>query len=202
MIFEGRLHYKMEYSYLQTVTALINAIDVKDPDITGHGKRVAEISDGIAMSLHLSEQEREPLMFAALLHDVGKIGVGKEILWKPRILNESERNEMRAHPDKGIQILHPVCFLKPAFAAIRHHHERFDGLGYPLGLRGEAIPLIARIISVADAWDAMLSNRPYRNALSVDHAKKELERHAGTQFDPEVVAEFIRNKPMKILGGH
>jgi HD-GYP domain-containing protein (c-di-GMP phosphodiesterase class II) len=190
-IFNSRLYDEMEGSYLQTVMALANAIEAQDPYTKGHSERMAELSDKIAVAFDLSKQEREHLKFAALLHDVGKIGIGKDILWKDCSLDESEETEIMAHPDKGIQILEPVNFLKPIFAAIRHHHERFDGSGYPLKLKGKEIPFKARIISVADAWDAMLSNRPYRDALSIEHAKKELESHAGTQFDPEVVAKFL-----------
>ncbi len=191
-IFNSRIFEDVETSYLQTVKALANAIEAKDPYTKGHTERVADLSMKIAYAFNLSKQEREHLKFAAILHDVGKIGISREILWKHCSLDECEEDEIRSHPDKGVQILEPVHFLKPIISTIRHHHEKFDGTGYPLGLKGKEIPFKARIISVVDAWDAMLSNRPYRDALSIDAAKEELKRHAGTQFDPEVVDVLIR----------
>lgn len=194
-IFNSRLYDDMENSYLQTVMALANAIEAKDPYTKGHTERVADISNKIAEALNLSKQEKEHLKFAALLHDIGKIGISKDILWKHCSLDECEEEEVKTHPDKGVQILEPVHFLMPVFSAIRHHHEKYDGSGYPLGLKGKEIPFKARILSVADAWDAMLSNRPYRNALSIEKAKGELLQHAGTHFDPEVVDVFIKTLP-------
>jgi putative nucleotidyltransferase with HDIG domain len=195
-IFNSRVFTDMEQSYLQTVTALENAIEAKDPYTKGHSKRVADVSVMIAEVLNLSEQEKEHLRFAALLHDVGKIGISKDLLWKRCSLDECEEQEMRVHPDKGVQILEPVHFLKPVLSAIRHHHENFDGSGYPLGLKGNEIPFKARIIKVADAWDAMTSERPYRAALSPDEANAELARHAGIQFDPAIVEVFLQVCPL------
>ena len=191
-IFNSRLYDDIDRSYLQTVGALANAIEAKDPYTKGHSERVANLSVKIATALGLSGQEKEHLNFAALLHDVGKIGINRDILWKHCSLDECEEDEMRSHPDKGVQILAPIHFLKPALSSIRHHHERFDGTGYPLGLKGGEIPFKARILSVADTWDAMLSDRPYRTALSVVEAKNELARHSGTQFDPDVVEALVR----------
>jgi putative nucleotidyltransferase with HDIG domain len=147
----------------------------------------------MAGALGLSGQEKEHLNFAALLHDVGKIGINRDILRKRCALDKGEEDEMRSHPDKGVQILAPIHFLKPVISSIRHHHERFDGSGYPLGLKGGEIPFKARILSVADTWDAMRSDRPYRAALSAEGAKDEMLRHAGTQFDPEVVEALLRS---------
>ena len=191
-ILNSRLYYDMETSYLQTVMALANAIEAKDPYTKGHTERVATLSGKIADFFRLSEQEKEHLNFASLLHDIGKIGISKDILWKHCSLDECEEDEVKTHPDKGIQILEPVHFLKPILATIRHHHERFDGSGYPLGLKGKEIPFKARIISIADTWDAMLSDRPYRKALSIEEAKSELKKHSGVQFDPEIVDAFIK----------
>lgn len=191
-ILNSRMYYDMETSYLQTVMALANAIEAKDPYTKGHTERVANLSGKIAGFFKLSEQEKEHLNFAALLHDIGKIGISKDILWKHCSLDECEEDEVKTHPDKGVQILEPVHFLKPILSTIRHHHERFDGSGYPLGLKGKEIPFRARIISIADTWDAMLSDRPYRKALSVEEAKNELKKHSGIQFDPEIVAAFIK----------
>lgn len=191
-ILNSRIYYDIETSYLQTVMALANAIEAKDPYTKGHTERVAAVSVKIADSLNLSEQEKDHLSFAALLHDIGKIGISKEILWKHCSLDECEEEEVKTHPDRGIQILEPVHFLKPILSTIRHHHERFDGSGYPLGLKGKEIPFKARIISIADTWDAMLSDRPYRRALTAEEAKNELKKHSGIQFDPEIVAAFIK----------
>lgn len=184
---------EMENSYLQTVMALTNAMEAIDPDTKGHSLRVAELSDKIAVALNFSELERKQLKFAALLHDVGKIGIDSRILLKPGRLNGREKREIMTHPEKGVKLLEPVDFLKPVLGAIRHHHERLDGSGYPYGIRGEEIPFQARIISVADTWDAMLSNRHYRKALSSVYAMAEIERLSGIHFDPAVVNEFIRN---------
>jgi putative nucleotidyltransferase with HDIG domain len=186
-IFNSRLYDDIERSYLQTVGALANAIEAKDPYTKGHSERVANLSIKMADALGLSGQEKEHLNFAALLHDVGKIGINRDILRKNCALDKGEEDEMKSHPDKGVQILAPIHFLKPVLSSIRHHHEQFDGSGYPLGLKGGEIPFKSRILSVADAWDAMRSDRPYRATLSVEEAKNEMQKHAGTQFDPKVV---------------
>jgi putative nucleotidyltransferase with HDIG domain len=191
-IFNSRLYDDIERSYLQTVGALTNAIEAKDPYTKGHTERVAKLSMRMAEALGLSGQEKEHLRFAALLHDVGKIGIDLDILRKRSALSEEETDEMRSHPGKGVQILTPIHFLKPVLSSIRHHHEHYDGTGYPLGLKGGEIPFKARILSIADAWDAMRSDRPYRTALSLEEAKRELLRHAGTQFDPDIVDVLIR----------
>jgi putative nucleotidyltransferase with HDIG domain len=192
-IFNSRLYEEMETSYFQTVMALSNAIEAKDPYTRGHSERVAELSMKAADALNLSKQEKEHLRFAAILHDVGKIGIGRDLLWKDSRLDSKEKEEIQSHPERGVQILEPIHFLRPVLPAIRHHHEKYDGSGYPLGLRGGEIPFKARIICVADAWDAMLSKRPYRDPLPIHEAREELRRNAGTQFDPEVVAFFVNS---------
>lgn len=191
-IFNSGLYDDIERSYLQTVAALANAVEAKDPYTKGHSERMSNMSLRMAVELGLSRQEKDHLQFAALLHDMGKIGINRDILRKQSALDTEEEKEMHSHPDKGVKILEPVHFLKPVLSAIRHHHEQFDGTGYPLGLKGGEIPFKARILSVADAWDAMRSDRPYRKALTVKEAKKELLRNAGRQFDPEVVQALIR----------
>ena len=201
-IFNSRLFDDVETSYFQTVMALSNAVEAKDPYTRGHSERVADLCMKTADALKLSKQEKEHLRFAAILHDVGKIGISRSLLRKKSRLDEREEDEIRSHAERGVQILEPIHFLKPALPAIKYHHERFDGTGYPHGLKGKEIPFKARIICVADAWDAMLSNRPYRNALPVEVARRELEMHAGTQFDPEVVDFFIQlSKEEKIEAG-
>jgi len=191
-ILNSRIFQDIETSYLQTVMSLSNAIEAKDHYTRGHSERVADLCMKIADALNLSRQEKEYLRFAAVLHDIGKIGVGRDLLWKVYNLDDEEESEIRSHPDRGVQILSPVHFLRPVLPSIRHHHERFDGNGYPQGLKGREIPFKARIICVADAWDAMLSNRPYRAALSRDVAIDELKKCSGVQFDPEVVEVFIK----------
>lgn len=186
-VFNSKMYEDVESSYLQTVLALSNAVEAKDPYTRGHSERVAEISVRIACKLGLSKQEVENLRFAALLHDIGKIAINRDVLVKPEMLAVGEACEMQSHPLKGVDILRPVAFLKPIIPSILHHHEKYDGTGYPGRLKGKQIPFKSRIISVADAWDAMCSDRPYRKALSMEAALSELRKYSGVQFDPEVV---------------
>jgi HD-GYP domain-containing protein (c-di-GMP phosphodiesterase class II) len=144
----------------------------------------------MASSLMLDKKEREDLKVAAMLHDVGKIGISDVILGKPGPLTEREMNIVRDHPSKGVEILKPIKQFESILPAILHHHENYDGSGYPHGLAGENIPLLARIIAVADSYDAILSVRPYRAAASHDRAFEELRECAGKQFDPSVVDAF------------
>lgn len=190
-IFNGMLYQQMEESYFSTVTALTNAIEAKDPYTRGHTERVMRYAMKIGDRLGLSSQEKDHLRFAAALHDIGKIGVSLSILDKPGILNEEEWAEVRRHPSKGIDILSPIRFLSPIIPHILHHHERYEGSGYPKGLEGDRIPLYARILAVVDAFDAMTSDRPYRKALDLESAKEELRKEAGRQFDPEIVRVFL-----------
>jgi len=187
-----KLYWDLERSYTATVLALGSAIEATDPYTRGHSERVAKLSAQIAQQMGLSSQEVEHLRLAALLHDVGKIGVSREVLGKRCSLNECERQEVQEHLRIGVRILEPVEFLRPVLPAIRHHHEHYDGSGYPSGLRGKEIPLLARVLAVADAWDAMLSDRPYRRALSPREAAQEMLRNAGSQFDPQVVEALLR----------
>lgn len=192
-VLNSRLFKDIRQSYLQTVKAFANAVEAKDYYTRGHSERVAEMSMKIGDAMNLSKQEKDCLRFAAILHDVGKIGLSVIILRKDSWLNTDEMKNVRSHPDAGVQILKPTHFLGSALPVIRHHHEKFDGSGYPLGLKGREIPLLARIICVADAWDAMRSDRPYRGALSTQAAREELLSHAGTQFDPEIVKTFLHS---------
>ena len=187
----------IETSYLQTVMALANAIEAKDPYIKGHSERVASYSVRIADAMGLTRQEKEHINFAAILHDVGKIGVSEELLMKTARLTGRELEDIQAHPEIGARILEPIHFLKPAIAAIRHHHENYDGSGYPSGMKGARIPLKARIVAIADAWDAMTSHRPYRKALSHGMAVEQLARYSGTQFDPELVEVFLQTQAIQ-----
>ena len=196
-LFGTSLFEYLETSYLQIVMALANAVEAKDPYTRGHSERVAFHSIQIAMALNLTKQEKEHLSFAAILHDIGKIGTNIEILNKKDRLLAAEQEDMMAHSLIGARILEPVHFLKPIIAAIRHHHENYDGSGYPSGLKGAAIPLKARIVKIADAWDAMTSDRPYRKALSPSRSLEQLTRYSGIQFDPELVELFIQRQSMQ-----
>jgi putative nucleotidyltransferase with HDIG domain len=153
---------------------------------------VAGYSDKIARELGLAGKEIETLRVAALLHDIGKIGTFDEILDKPGRLTPNEYDLVKKHPDRGGTILGPIRRMKGVLPIIIHHHERMNGQGYPGGLKAEEIPLLARILAVADSYDAMIADRPYRPSLGQDHAIAELKNQAGTQFDPAVVQAFLQ----------
>jgi HD-GYP domain-containing protein (c-di-GMP phosphodiesterase class II) len=167
------------------------AIEARDPYSSGHAARVTAIAEVIAARLGWDEDQIDVLRIGAALHDIGKLAVSDSVLRKPGPLNEPELDEVRAHPAEGARMLELVATLRVAVPCVRHHHERWDGLGYPDGRAGEEIPADARVLAVADAFDAMTSDRPYRPALSADDAVVELERCAGAQFDPDIVAVFV-----------
>ncbi len=183
---------ELEEAYLGTVLALANAIDAKDTYTGGHGERLAELALAVGRAMGLSPAELEDLRWAALLHDVGKIGVPDAILQKPGPLAPEEWAIMRRHPITGAEILAPIPRLQRVAAIVRAHHERWDGKGYPDGLVGEAIPLEARILAVVDAYSAITDERIYKRARSHEEALAELRRCAGSQFDPRVVEVFLR----------
>jgi ribonuclease P protein subunit RPR2 len=185
----GELNHRLKETYRQTLEALARAVDQRDGMTGGHCVRVAEYSRILGERiLGPRMQQLQVLEYGALLHDVGKIAIPDAILQKNGPLTDEEWLLMRQHPMLGWEILHGIAFLTESLPIVRHHHERFDGAGYPAGLSADAIPIGARIFSVADAFDAMTADRHYRRALSLDEAMHELRRHAGTQFDPEVVA--------------
>jgi putative two-component system response regulator len=167
--------------------ALASAIDAKDPVTEHHCDRVAELAIGLAGAAGLSDEAVEAIGYGAVLHDVGKIGIAEAVLLKPGELTDAERAEMQRHPVIGAQILSPLRLGSMIGPIVRGHHEWWDGNGYPDNLRGEAIPVGARIVSVVDAYDAMTHARPYRTALSIEQARAELLRSRGTQFDPDMV---------------
>lgn len=186
------LYEEIHTAFLELSEALAQSIEKRDPYTGGHTKRVLAFSLAIAKYMNLSSDETENLKIAAILHDIGKIGVEDKILRKKEVLTKNEYMEMKKHPIVGTEIVGHINQLKDVIPGMRYHHERPDGKGYPEGLKGNHIPLIARIISVADTYDAMTTKRPYHNALSEDKAIEELKRCAGLQFDKDVVDAFIR----------
>ena len=185
------LYTKMRKVYLDTIRALAAAIDAKDPYTKGHSERVAETSIALAQELNLSDKDIENIEYTALLHDIGKIGITDNILGKKSSLTDKEFDKIKEHTVMGAKIIEPVDFLKNSYKAIYHHHEKYNGKGYPDGLKEKDIPLLARIIAVADAYDAMGSDRPYRKKLNKDKILNELKDQAGKQFDPEIVKALL-----------
>ncbi|UCF87256.1 MAG: HD-GYP domain-containing protein, partial [Nitrospiraceae bacterium] len=177
--------------YNNLVIAFSNVIDAKSPWTKGHSVNVTTYAVAIAESMGLSEEDIFILRTAALLHDIGKIGTYDKILDKEGKLTDEEFALIRQHPKQGVKILEPIKGMESVLPVIRNHHERLDGRGYPDGLKGEEISLLARILCVADSYDAMLTSRPYRNSTGKDYAMDELKRCAGSQFDPQVVDVFL-----------
>ena len=188
----------MKKAHLDSVKVLAEAIDAKDPYTRGHSDRVRRMSLRIANRLGFSEEKLESLEYGALLHDIGKIGIRDEILQKPGILNQGEYQSIQEHPLIGVKIVEGIDFFKDKIPMIRHHHERFDGKGYPDGLAGEAIPLEARVITVPDAFDAMNSVRPHSPSKPLQDVLTELERGKRTQFDPKILDIFLQGKIYKL----
>ncbi len=183
----ARLYEELQQSFLQTIAALAAAVDAKDPYTGGHSQRTTELAATIAQKLGLSGEEIEVIRYAGLLHDVGKIGINEQILGKPGSLNAEEWVEIRKHPAIGANIVERAALLQNLVPVIMHHHEHYDGQGYPDGLRGDDIPLKARILAVADAYEAMTSDRAYRPAMTVEQALATLREGAGQQWDGEIV---------------
>ena len=182
----------LEGAYRATLKALVTALETRDSETHGHSERVVNFSLRLGREVGLDEEQMRSLEFGSLLHDIGKIGVPDAILRKPAALTEPEWYEMRKHPMHGEQILGGIEFLEGASRVVAQHHEKWDGSGYPLGLRGEQIDFNARIFAVADAFDAITSDRVYRRGRTYEAAVEELTRCAGTHFDPRVVEAFIR----------
>lgn len=185
---------EIESSYRITLKALVQALETRDFETHGHSERVVTFSLRLGYELGLDKDALRDLELGALLHDIGKIGVPDAVLRKPAALNDDEWYKMRLHPIHGQKILRNIPFLEGAALVVAQHHEKWDGTGYPQGLRGEDIDIGARIFAVVDAFDAMISNRVYRRGRSYEDAVAELERCAGTQFDPEIVEAF-KNVP-------
>jgi len=181
---------RMEQAH-DIVVALANAVEAKDLGLKDHCRYLAYRSARLAAYVGLRDGELEGVAYGALLHDIGKIGISEHVLHKPGPLTEDEFRVMREHPEIGERICDPLRMSRDFTPIIRHHHERWDGNGYPDGLRGEQIPLGARIVALADAFDAIVRGRPYRAARTIDEAYAELRKHAGGQFDPGLVPLFI-----------
>lgn len=189
------LYEKLQTSYETTLEALAAALDTRDTETQGHSVRVSEYTVVIARRMGVEEPELTEIRRGALLHDVGKIGIPDAVLRKPGKLTAEEWREMKLHPEIGGRILSGIKFLEKSLPVVMAHQERFDGSGYPRGLKGEEIPLGARIFAVVDTLDAMTSDRPYRKALGYEEARDEIVRNSGIQFDPKVVEVFLSIPP-------
>jgi putative nucleotidyltransferase with HDIG domain len=186
-----RLYGDLQDSYESSLQALVTALDFRDNETQGHSYRVVEYAVMVATVMGIGEPELTWIRRGAILHDVGKIGIPDSILKKPGKLDPEEWTEMKRHPEMGFRMLQHIKFLEPALDIVMSHQERYDGTGYPRGLKGEDIPLGARIFAVVDTFDAMTSDRPYRKALTIDDARSEIEEWSGRQFDPDVAAAFL-----------
>jgi HD-GYP domain-containing protein (c-di-GMP phosphodiesterase class II) len=188
------LRENIENTYFETISALAIAVESKDKYTKGHSIRVGKIASAIAREMSLDQRKIEEIGYAATLHDIGKIGIMDRILHKGKLTPE-EFEIIKQHPEIGENIIRPVASLSRLCPILRHHHERVDGNGYPDNLKGDEIPLEARILLVADAFDAMTSSRPYRKAMSIYDAVEEIKRNAGYQFDRDIVTNFLNYLP-------
>jgi len=181
---------KLEATYDQTLAALMSALDARDRETEGHSSRVSNMTAKLGEALHFTGEQLKVLERGSLLHDIGKIGISDTILHKPGPLSDAEWNIMRCHPDIGAKIVAGIPFLEDTIPLIRHHQERWDGTGYPDGLQGEEIPILARMFSIVDAFDALTSKRPYRQKISTQEAIEYIRGQAGILFDPQIVDVF------------
>lgn len=190
IITNNELYQDLKDFLLSLVKSMVSAIEAKDSYTRGHSERVNKISVAIAEAMGLSQKDVENIGWAAILHDIGKIGIPENVLTKPDRLTEGEYAIIMTHPRKGYEILEPIVQLKDALQGVLYHQERYDGRGYPEGLKGEEIPLYARIIALADVYDAITSSRAYRGRNTHTNAMKEIERVSGSQLDPMIVEIF------------
>lgn len=188
----AELYQDLKDFLLSVIKAMVYSIEAKDAYTKGHSERVSRLAMMMADCMELSLEQKEALNWAAMLHDIGKIGVPEGVLTKPGKLTREEFLQIKKHPEQGYRILLPIEQLKDSLMGIRHHHERYDGTGYPSGLRGKEIPLYAGIIAIADTYDAMTSTRSYRPCMSHEDALAEIVRVKGTQLDPEIVDIFLK----------
>lgn len=182
---------KLERSYMESIQTLRYTVEAKDPYTRGHSDRVSEFSVLIGKYLNLSEEDLKTIQVGGLFHDIGKIGIPDSILLKEAKLSDDEYSEIKNHPTIGAHILSTASIFQNIIPIVKHHHERYDGNGYPSKLKGEVIPYFARIAAVADTFDAMTSKRTYRDALPLETVKAEIERCKGSQFDPEIADIFL-----------
>jgi HD-GYP domain-containing protein (c-di-GMP phosphodiesterase class II) len=186
-----QLAARLESHYTETIEALVSALEARDPATQAHTGRIRDIATAVGVAMHVPSDVLRSVRLGAILHDVGKIGISDAILTKPGPLTEAEWKVMRTHPLIGERMLQGIAFLEPVLPVVRHHHERWDGRGYPDRLAAGQIPVAARIVAACDAFDAMTSDRPYRAALPLDIACREILDCAGTQFDPTVARTLI-----------
>ena len=189
------LHRELNAAYVSAVVSLTHALAARDPDTGGHCERMSSLGWRLAQRIGLGPDEVEAIRVGGVLHDIGKIGVPDAILLKAGALTSEERGIVERHTEIGRRIVEPIQGLRPVLPIVRHHHERFDGRGYPEGLAGRAIPIGARILAVCDAYEAMSSTRPYRAALPLEETLNRLRAGSGTQFDPEILAAFFQLIP-------
>lgn len=182
---------KLEQAYMESIETLRYTVEAKDPYTRGHSDRVSEYSVLIGKYLGLSEEDLHTLKVGGLFHDVGKIGIPDAILLKPGKLTNDEYSEIKNHPAIGVHILSNAKIFSQIIPIVKHHHERYDGFGYPSNLKGEDIPYFARIAAVADTFDAMTSRRTYRDSLGLEIVKDEINKNKGTQFDPQIADTFL-----------
>jgi cyclic di-GMP phosphodiesterase len=182
---------ELQDTYVATMTSFAQVVELKDSTTAGHLDRTQSLGLSIAEAVDPEMAAMPETRYGFFLHDIGKVGIPEQILCKPGALDESEWRVMREHPTIGAHIVEPIRFLAGAVDIVRSHHERWDGSGYPMGLRHEEIPLAARVFAIADCFDAMTNDRPYRRALPLDHAVDEIVRGACTQFDPDIVQVFL-----------
>jgi putative nucleotidyltransferase with HDIG domain len=182
---------KLEQAYLEMIQTLRSTVEAKDPYTRGHSDRVSEFSVLIGEKVGISEEDMKTLRIGGLFHDIGKIGITDKILLKTSKLTDEEYSEIKNHPSIGAHILGAASIFKDIIPIVKHHHEKFDGRGYPSGLKGEEIPYLARITAIADTFDAMTSRRSYRDALDLQIVIDEIERGKGTQFDPQLADIFL-----------
>jgi putative two-component system response regulator len=179
-------------AYEATIEGLSHALDLRDRETEGHSQRVTELTLRLAQTMNMSEEEMMHFRRGALLHDIGKIGIPDSILHKPASLTEEEWVIMRRHPQFAYEMLSPIEYLRPALDIPYSHHEKWDGSGYPRGLKGEEIPMAARLFAIADVWDALTSGRPYRPAWTEEQAREYIREQSGKHFEPQVVDLFFK----------
>ncbi len=183
---------ELSQAYDATIEGWSRALDLRDKETEGHTQRVTEMTNHLARRFDFTEEELSHMRWGALLHDIGKMGVPDNILLKPEPLTETEWITMRKHPEYAYDVLKPIDFLAPALDIPYYHHEKWDGTGYPRGMKGEEIPMAARLFAVVDVWDALRSDRPYRPAWSEEETLVYIREQAGRHFDPQVVEAFLK----------